>query len=106
MASLDEEMLRDAQEDAQEADYIFTQLPIEQKERLSKEDILRLMDVIVEYYFESGLLETDSEEVEIDLEQVAEDVCAKAAKDGIGDYNPEDVFFVVQADLDYQEEHL
>ena len=53
MASLDEELRIDAEEDAREADFILSQLPADLKERYSKDDILRLMDLIVEYYFES-----------------------------------------------------
>ena len=106
MASLDEELRIDAEEDAREADFILSQLPADLKERYSKDDILRLMDLIVEYYFESGVLDLDDDEVEIDLEQVAEAVCKKAKKEGQGDYQADEVFFVVQADLDYQEQTL
>jgi hypothetical protein len=40
------------------------------------------------------------------LEQVADAVCKKAKKEGQGDYKADEVFFVVQADLDYQEQTL
>ena len=106
MASLDEELRIDAEEDAREADFILSQLPADLKECYTKDDILRLMDLIVEYYFESGVLDLDDDEVEIDLEQVAEAVCKKAKKEGQGDYKADEVFFVVQADLDYQEQTL
>ena len=86
MASLDEELRIDAEEDAREADFILSQLPADLKERYSKDDILRLMD--------------------LDLEQVADAVCKKAKKEGQGDYKADEVFFVVQADLDYQEQTL
>ena len=106
MASLDEELRIDAEEDAREADFILSQLPADLKERYSKDDILRLMDLIVEYYFESGVLDLDDDEVEIDLEQVADAICKKAKKERLGDYKADEVFFVVQADLDYQEQTL
>ena len=48
MASLDEELRIDAEEDAREADFILSQLPADLKERYTKDDILRLMDLIVE----------------------------------------------------------
>ena len=53
-----------------------------------------------------GVLDLDDDEVEIDLEQVADAVCKKAKKEGQGDYKADEVFFVVQADLDYQEQTL
>ena len=51
-------------------------------------------------------LESQADEVEIDLEQVAEAVCGQAKADGVGEFSPADVFFVVQADLDFQEQNL
>jgi len=106
MATLDEELRMDAEEDAREADFILSQLPSDLKERFTKEEILRLMDLIVEYYYESGVLDLDDDEIEIDLEQVADAICKKAKKEGLGDYQSDEVFFVVQADLDYQEQTL
>ncbi|SDZ96353.1 hypothetical protein SAMN04487851_101292 [Prevotella sp. tc2-28] len=106
MATLDEELRMDAEEDAREADFILSQLPSDLKERFTKEEILRLMDLIVEYYYESGVLDLDDDEIEIDLEQVADAICKKAKKEGLGDYQADEVFFVVQADLDYQEQTL
>ena len=106
MATLDEELRMDAEEDAREADFILSQLPSDLKERFTKEEILRLMDLIVEYYYESGVLDLDDDEIEIDLEQVADAICKKAKKEGLGNYQADEVFFVVQADLDYQEQTL
>lgn len=106
MATLDEELRMDAEEDAREADFILSQLPSDLKDRFTKEEILRLMDLIVEYYYESGVLDLDDDEIEIDLEQVADAICKKAKKEGLGDYQADEVFFVVQADLDYQEQTL
>jgi hypothetical protein len=40
------------------------------------------------------------------LEQVADAICKKAKKEGLGDYQADELFFVVQADLDYQEQTL
>ena len=103
MATLDEELRLDAEEDAREVEFIFQQLSSDLKEKFSTEDIYYLLDLIVEYYYESGILESSGEEIEIDLQQVAEGVCEKARKDGQHGYDPDDVFFVVQADLDFQE---
>ena len=106
MATLDEELRMDAEEDAREADFILSQLPSDLKERFTKEEILRLMDLIVEYYYESGVLDLDDDEIEIDLEQGADAICKKAKKEGLGDYQADEIFFVVQADLDSQEQTL
>ena len=106
MASLDELIRQDEVENQQELAYIRSQIPADLKEELSDNDILYMMDAIVDYYYSSGILEGDDEEVDIDMEEVAEYVCAQAKKDSVGTFDPKDVFFIVQADLDYQEQNL
>ncbi len=106
MASIDEEIRRDTEEDIREAEFIMHQLPSDLQERYTRDDILNLMNVIVEHYFDNGVFDGDDDEVEIDLEKTAEAVCKKAKEYGLGDYKADEVFFVVQADLDYQEQTL
>ena len=74
MASLEEELRLDQEDDAREALFIMQQLPADLKEQYTTEDILYLMDLIVAYYFDSGLLESNDDEIDIDLQQVAEGV--------------------------------
>ncbi|MBR1689068.1 MAG: hypothetical protein IJ710_11190 [Prevotella sp.] len=106
MAVLDDELLRDAEEDAREAEFIRNSLSSELKARFTDEQIRYMMDAIVEYYYESGVLESDEEEIDIDLQQIAEYVSRRAEEDGIGQLAADDVFFVVQADMDFQEQNL
>ncbi|MBR1548948.1 MAG: hypothetical protein IJ637_09535 [Prevotella sp.] len=101
---LDDELRIDAEEDAREADYILAQLPSDMKPHFTKDAILSLMDYIVEYYYENGVFDSDDDEIGIDLDEAAAYVCQQAAADGAGIYDPSEVFFVVQADLDYQEQ--
>ena len=65
MANLEEELRLDQEDDAREAEYIMQQLPADLKEQYSTEDIHYLMDLIVEYYYESGLLESSDDEIDI-----------------------------------------
>jgi len=106
MASLDELIRQDEEENQQELAFIRAQIPAEMKGNYSDDDILYIMDVIVDYYYSSGILDGNEEEVEIDMEKVADHVCMQAKKDGIGNFISEDVFFIVQADLDFQEQNL
>jgi hypothetical protein len=107
MANFDEEIRLDEEENRRELAFIRTQLPSDLKKFYSDKDILYMMDLIVEYYYESGILESNDEEVDIDLEAVAEYVCKEAKKRGFcSSFNPEEVFFIVQADLDFQEQNL
>lgn len=107
MANIDEEIRLDEEENRRELAYIRTQLPTDIKKYYSDKDILYMMDLIVDYYYTSGILESNEEEIDIDLEAVAEYVCKKAKEEGFSSsYNPEEVFFIVQADLDFQEQNL
>ena len=109
MADLEEELRLDAEENEREAEFILSKLPSDLKEKFSMADILYMMDTIVDYYFSSGVLEAAPDKegyVDIDLQKVADHVCVQASKDGKGDYDPAEVFFIVQADMDFQEENM
>ena len=109
MADFEEELRLDDEENAREAEFILNTLPNELREKFSTEDILYMMDTIVEYYFESGVLDGDADDdgyIDIDLQKVAEYVCRKAAEEHRGEFDPAEVFFVAQADMDFQEQNL
>ena len=106
MASLDDEIRLDEEENRRELAFIRTQLPSDVKKFYSDKDILYMMDLIVDYYYTSGILESKEDEVEIDLEEVAGYVCKRAKDEGFcSSFNPAEVFFIVQADLDFQEQN-
>ena len=44
--------------------------------------------------------------MDIDLQEVANAVTQKALRDKQGTFDPEEVFYVVEADMDFQEENL
>lgn len=105
MASIDEEILNDQQENLRELAYIRNRLPQELKDKFSDEAMLWMLDTIVSYYYDSGVLESDDEEVAIDLESVADYVCSAAESERGEKIDRGDVFFIVEADLDFQEEN-
>ncbi len=109
MADFEEELRLDDEENAREVEYIREVLPADLKEKFCEADLRYMMDTIVDYYFTSGVLEAEADAdgfVDIDLQKVADYVCAKAAEQGQGDFDPAEVFFVVQADMDFQEQNL
>lgn len=109
MANIDEELLLDAEEDAREVAFIREQLPAELKERFSDDDIQYIMDAIVEYYFTSGILDAEPDKegyINIDLQQIADAVVKKAAEEKYDNFKADDVFFIVQADMDFQDQFL
>ena len=106
MASIEEELRLDEEENQRELAVIRGRIPFDAKKHYSDESILYMMDLIVDYYYTSGILESTEEEVDIDLEEVADYVCRKAKEDGVTNFDPEYVLFIVQADLDFQEQNL
>ncbi|MBQ9667471.1 MAG: hypothetical protein IJV45_01815 [Prevotella sp.] len=106
MASIDDELLLDEQENRREIAFIRRQLPSELKERWTDDDLQWMLDTIVDYYVESGVLDTDADEVDIDLELAAQHVCRQAEAEHRPALEAQDVFFVVEADLDFQEQNL
>lgn len=55
--NLDEELMLDAQQDAAAVAYIKQHLPQELKDVFTEELLYYFIDVIVEYYTESGILD-------------------------------------------------
>jgi len=106
MASIDDELLLDDQENQREIAFIREQLPQELKERYTDEQMLWMLDALVSYYYESGILESNDDEVDIDLEQVAQHLCRQAANEGLPALQADEVRFVVEADLDFQEQSV
>jgi len=105
MADIDDEFLRDQEENRKELLFIRQQLPSDLKEKYSDEQLLWMMDAIADYFYDSGILETNSEEVEVDMEQVSDYVCRQAKEAGQPELDASEVQFVVEADLEYQEEN-
>jgi len=101
MAAIDDELIKAAEEDAQEVAYILNELPQDLKDKFTEDDIYYLIDLMLEYFSDA---EADDEGfVEIDVDEVAKHLVQQAKKDKVGDFKAEDVFFVVQAELDYNE---
>lgn len=106
MAGIDDELLMDEKENRREIAFIREWLPSEIKEKYSDEQLLWMLDTIVDYYVESGLLDTDDEEIDIDLDVITAHLCQQAEKEGLPPLDPQEVFFVVEADLEFQEQDL
>ncbi len=103
----DDELMMDAADDARVVDYIRTHIPQELQERLTDETLYYLLDVLVEYYADSDLLDAEPDDegfVSIDVDAIAEDIAKIAHKEGFTDLTAEDIAFVVEAHLDAEEQ--
>ena len=64
----------------------------------------RRPDVIDEYYVESGILDAQPDKdgyIDIDLEKIVDYIIKEARKDEMGEYDPEELLFVVQGEMEY-----
>ena len=102
----DQEFLNEDLDDEKTILFIKNYLPQELKEKFSDDELYYFLDLIDEYYTESGVLDAQPDAdgcVEIDLDKVAEFIVKEARKDEMGDYNPDEIFFVVQGEMEYAE---
>ncbi|MBP7985201.1 MAG: hypothetical protein KAZ28_06135 [Bacteroidaceae bacterium] len=109
MSDLEEELMQDAEEDARIVEYIKNYLPSELKETFSDNELYYFLDVIVDYYANSGVLDAEPDKdgfVDIDLDKVVDYVVEQAKKDKVGDFKAEDVLFVVQGEMEYEDEQM
>ena len=103
---LEDDFLKDDLDDEKTIEYIKNYLPQELKEKFSDDEFYYFLDLIDEYYSESGILGVGAEGggcVEGDLGQIVDDISEEAHKDEMGDYDPEEILFVVQGELEYTE---
>ena len=81
--------------------YIRERLPQDLKEKFSDDEFYFFLDTIYDYYDKSGILDSDSEYVDIDINAIAEFIAKEAKKNKIGDFDPEELYFVVEGELAY-----
>lgn len=106
MSKIDDELLKDAEDDARAVEYIYNYLPQDLKEKFSEEELYYFLDVIIDYYATSDIFNAEADDegyIEIDLDEVVDYIIKKAKKEGMGDYEHDDLLFVVQGELAYSE---
>ena len=103
---LEDDFLKDDLDDEKTIEYIKNYLPQELKEKFSDDEFYYFLDLIDEYYSESGILDVEPDEegcVEVDLGQIVDYIIKAAHIDEMCDYDPEEILFVVQGELEYTE---
>ena len=104
---MEEDFLAQAQDDLQTVEFIRAYLPQDVKEKFTDDDLFYFIDLLAEYYVDSGLLEQEPDEdgyVDIDTEAIAKAIAERARKDKYGTFEPEDLIWVVQGELEYGEQ--
>lgn len=103
---MEEDILGMAEDDVRTVEFIKAYLPQEVKPKFTDDDLFYFLDAIAEYYSESGVLEQEGDEegyIEIDTEAVAKAIAEKAKQDKMGEFDIEDLIWIVQADLEFSE---
>ncbi|MBR0201381.1 MAG: hypothetical protein IJQ44_02855 [Bacteroidaceae bacterium] len=103
---MEDDILGMAEDDVRTVEFIKAYLPQEVKPKFTDDDLFYFLDAIAEYYSESGVLEQEGDEegyIEIDTEAVAKAIAEKAKQDKMGEFDIEDLIWIVQADLEFSE---
>ncbi|GAE85831.1 hypothetical protein [Bacteroides reticulotermitis] len=85
-------------------EFIKNYLPQELKEKFDDDELCYFLDLIDEYYVESGILDAEPDAegyINIDLEEVVSYIVKEAKKDEVGEYDPEEILFIVQGEMEY-----
>ena len=99
----DEFMMEDL-DDEKTIEFIKNYLPQDLKDKFSDDELYYFLDVISDYYTTSGCLDVQPDKdgyIDIDLDKIVDYVVKEAKKDKLGDYDPEDILFVVQGEMEY-----
>ena len=79
--------------------YIRERLPQELKEKFSDDEFYYFLDTIYDYYDKSGILDNNNDYVDIDIDDIARFIAKEAKKNNIGEYDPEELFFIIEGEL-------
>ncbi len=99
-----ENLLNDYDDDEATIAFIKNYLPQDLKDKFSDDELQYFIDVIADYYTSSGCLDEDPDEegfINIDVEEVVNYIVKEAKKDKMGDYDPDDILFVVEGEMEY-----
>lgn len=102
MNELNEELFF-AEEDRQTVAFIQGYLPQEIKDKFTEDDIYYFLDAFAEYCEATGIMDNEEEETEIDVEEAAVFMAKQAKKEKIGDFDAEDVRWIVDGQLEFLE---
>ena len=98
------DFLLEDEDDEKTIEFIKNYLPQDLKEKFTDDDLYYIFDLIVEYYTTSGCLDAQPDDegyINIDQDEIVDYIVKEAGEDGMGPYAPEDVFFVVQGEMEY-----
>ena len=95
-------------DDQEAVKYIRNYIPQELKELVTDDDIIYFVDLIYDFYESRGFFdgaedEDAEEEAEFDDEELLDYVVKNARKDEIGQFDKDQIRFIVQGEMAYSE---
>ena len=100
---LEDDFLLEDEDDEKTVEFIKNFLPQDLKDKFTDDELYYFLDVMVDYYSTSGCLDAQPDAdgyVNIDQDEIVEYIVKEAKKDGMGEFNPEDILFVVQGEME------
>lgn len=101
---MEDDFLNNDVDDEKTIAYIKNYLSQDLKEKFSDDELYYFLDLIDEYYTESGVLDAQPDKdgyIDIDLDKIVQYIVKEAHKDNMGDYEADDIFFIVQGEMEY-----
>lgn len=92
-----------AEEDRKAVEFIQKYLPQDVKEKFTEDDIYYMLDAFAEYCEDAGLIDNEGEDTEVDIDEAAAFMVKLAKKDKIGQFEAEDVRWIVDGQLEFWE---
>lgn len=87
--------------------FIRNFLPQESKENFSDDDLMYILDLILEYYDSTDLEENaDDDYFLVDKDDIINFILKESHKNGMGPYQPEDIAFVVEGEMEFANQFL
>lgn len=103
----EDQLLQDANEDRLTVEFIQGYLPQELKDKFSEDELYYFLDVLVDYYANSGVLDAEPDEegyIDLDMEAIANHLVEQARKDKMGIYSADDLRWIVEGEMEYGEQ--
>lgn len=101
---LEDDFLLEDEDDEKTVEFIKNFLPLDLKDKFTDDELYYFLDVMVDYYSTSGCLDVQPDAegyVNIDQDEIVDYIVKEAQKDGMGEFSPEDILFVVQGEMEY-----
>lgn len=103
MSCIDDEILKGAESDAEEVQFIKNYMGSECEDNFSEEDLYYCLDVMLEFFEKANSAADADGFIDIDTEEVAKFIQKKAKKEGMGPYTLDALTLLVEAELEYNE---